>query len=441
MEREVLLDVGPQMMRLAVLEDGELAELYVDRRREEGKPGDVYRARVTRVLPGMQAAFVDIGTEKNAFLYVRDAMPEVPELFDSAPEAGRKPAALPQIETLVKAGQEITVQVIKEQSGGKGPRVSTRIMLPGHYVILVPGADTVGVSRKITAQSERNRLKALAAGCRPEHAGIIVRTAAQHVEDAQLCADIARQTELHLAMKRREEKGRVPRCLHREPDMAEHAVREQLTADTRRFVVNDAATFERLLAHVRENWPDLAPRVQLYARETDMFSLYGVHSGIEEALSRRVRLSSGATLVFDMAEALTVIDVNTGRFVGRNTLEDTALLTNLEAARVIARQLRLRDLSGVIVIDFIDLIEPEHRDEVIAALKSALRADRTQCVVAGMTRLGLVEMTRKKIRKPLHLGMTETCPCCGGSGRRRLADGLAPAGDLEETPEEGDSER
>lgn len=437
MERDILLDIGPRMMRLAVVEDGALAELYVDRRREAGRVGDVYRARVTRVLPGMQAAFVDIGTDKNAFLYVRDAMPEIPELEEQADgDSGkRRNAPLPQIETLVKAGQEITVQVIKEQAGSKGPRVSTHIMLAGHLTILVPGTESVGISKKITSTTRRAHLRELVSTHLPEHAGIIVRTAALQTTDEGILADIERVTEQAAQMKRLEARGKVPRCLHREPDMAEHAVREHLSVETRRFLVNDVAVYEHLREQTLALEPEFAPKIQLYSRDYDMFAFHGVNGGIDEALSRRVLLPSGATLVFDVAEALTVIDVNTGRFVGRNTLEDTALKTNLEAARVIARQLRLRDLSGVIVIDFIDLIEPEHRDQVIAALKSALKADRTQCVVAGMTRLGLVEMTRKKIRKPLYTGLTEVCPCCGGSGRKRLADGVAPIADPEnETP-------
>lgn len=416
MERDILLDIGVGEIRLAVLEDGILSEMYVERHENAARAGDIYRAKVERVLPGMQAAFVNIGLDKNAFLYVRDALPVN---LDENGNPIKSKNVMPQIETLVKAGQELTVQIIKEQTGDKGPRISTKLTLPGHLSILMTDSPSFGISKKIDNHDERVRLREIGNRYRPENTGMIIRTAALGATEEHLSEDIKRQTDLLKQIRKLEQKGTVPRCLHHEPGIIEHAIREYLTPQTHRFIINDRSVFEQVREQTLIRAPELLPTLAHFGKEYDMFSYYNVSSMLEEALSRKVWLKSGGYLVIDYTEALTVIDVNSGKYVGKSTLEDTAVLTNCEAATAIARQIRLRDLSGIVIIDFIDMHTDEHRNIVLQALKDALVIDRTQTVVVGMTGLGLVEMTRKKIRQPLHIGLTSPCKCCKGSGRVR----------------------
>lgn len=414
MIKDILVDVKPDQTRVAIMEDGELAEIYVDTPEQKKLFGNIYRAKVERVLPGMQCAFVDIGLDKNAFLYVGDI------LTDSTLKQNETglPGQSEKIEYLVKQGQEITVQVIKEAIESKGPRVTTHITLPGRNTVLSPFTPGIGISKKITDRSERDRLKGIAEELCPEGMGLIIRTAAEGIETRELQQEIRnllKQWEVILA---KEVRGSVPRCLYQEPDFVQRLARDLLNAGVRRFVINDRTVYEKLLELMDEISPEMKAKVEYFFADYDLFEYYHVESSIQKALARKVWLKCGGYLVIDKTEALTVIDVNTGKYTGKDDQEDTILKTNIEAATAIARQIRLRDISGIILIDFIDMQEDTHRDRVLTALKDAVKQDGTKTVVVGMTRLGLVEMTRKKVRSNLQQTLTEPCPVCGGTGRR-----------------------
>ncbi|HOL84739.1 Rne/Rng family ribonuclease [Thermoclostridium caenicola] len=409
MTKDVLMDASMGQIRLAVMEDGELVEFYVEEREKESMLGNIYRGRVERVVPGMQAAFIDIGLSRNAFLYVRDLLTDG--------DQNNLSGALPPIGHLLKAGQELTVQVVKEMSGQKGPRVTTRITLPGRFAVLLPNQDTAGISKRLDDGEERKRLKELARALKPEGAGLIIRTAARHVPVEWLKDEIESLIGKWNRILEQQSGGPVPRCLYQETDFVSHMIREHLTPDLNRFIVNDREIWEQVNRLLDSDSPGFRPRVEYFDRDYDLFDYYQVESAISQALSRKVYLKSGGYLVFDRTEALTVIDVNSGKYVGRTSLEDTALKINTEAVETIARQVRLRDLGGIIIIDFIDMQDKSHREEVVARLKEAVKRDRTQTVVVGMTGLGLVEMTRKKVRQPLADYLTVDCRCCGGTGR------------------------
>lgn len=413
MVKDILLDVGIGEVRLAVLENGELSEVYVERREGESLVGNVYRGRVARVLPGMQSAFVDIGMTRNAFLYVKDV---IPVQYDENGEMIFLEDGLPSIREYLTEGQEVTVQITKEQTGNKGPRVTTRLTVPGRFAVLLPNNPILGISKRIENQDERLRLREIALRHKPDHAGLIMRTASENIEENDLACEIKALEDTWRDITKREAKGSVPRCLLREPGFVMHAVREYLSADLNRFVVNDRDEYDKIMEMLDATSPGLKMKVECFSKSYDLFEYYHVESGIEEALSRKVWMKSGAYLIFDKTEALTVIDVNSGKNVGKANLEETALKINMEAAKTVARQIRLRDLSGIIVVDFIDMQDKEHREKVVATLREAVKGDRTQTVVVGMTSLGLVEITRKKVRQPLAKGLTVDCRCCHGTG-------------------------
>ena len=415
MVKDVLIDVGLGEIRLAVLENGELAEIYIEKNEGKSLVGNVYRGKVERVLPGMQAAFIDIGLDKNAFLYVKDVIPtnydEHGDIIDSS-------EALPDISEILSQGQEITVQVIKDASGSKGARVTTRISLAGRYSVLIPHSSTIGISKKIEDNDLRKQLRDLLRKYKPENVGVIVRTAAEKTSEELIVEDIRELNNRWLAIIKRTQKGAVPRLLYGEPGMIAHAVREYLTPDINKFLINDREEYEKVCSLLDEASPGLKMKVEYFSKNYDLFEYYHVESALLEALSRKVWLKSGAYLIFDRTEALTVIDVNSGKYVGKTDLEETALKINLEAARAIAHQIRLRDLSGIIIADFIDMSNKEHREQVVQALREAVKVDKTQTVVVGMTNLGLIEITRKKVRQPLYKSLTVDCRSCKGVGYR-----------------------
>lgn len=415
MIKEILVDSKPELARAAVLEDGELAELYIERPNQKKLVGSIYRGKVERVLPGMQCAFVDIGLEKNAFLYVGDIFSGDNTDKETAAPHSREPS--PKIESLLKPGQEITVQVIKEAIDSKGPRVTTHITLPGRNTVLSPFTPGIGVSNKIGDPAERERLKSIARELCPEGMGLIIRTAAEGLDTSEVREDIRLLLMLWEGILRKEAKGVVPRCIYREPDLVRRLARDQLNSGVRRFIVNDEHEYETVLTLLDDIAPEMKTKVEYYCGEYDFFEYYHVETAIQKALARKVRLKSGGYVVFDTTEALTVIDVNTGKFTGKNDPEQTILKTNIEAAETIARQIRLRDISGIILIDFIDMQEDIHKEQLLSALKEAVKQDRTKTIVLGITRLGLVEMTRKKERNTLQQALTVPCPVCNGTGR------------------------
>ena len=413
MVKEVLVDVGIGEIRLAALENGQPVEIYIEKKDHESLVGNIYRGKVERVLPGMQAAFVDIGLEKNAFLYVKDV---IPVSYNDEGELLFSGEDFSDISEVLSCGEEISVQVIKDATGNKGPRVSTRLSLPGRFCVMMPRSNVLGISKRITDQDERKRLRQIFEKAKPENVGIIVRTAAENVLEEQLIEDMEELEALCRGLALKEQKGAVPRLIYREPDIISHAIREYLKADTDRFLINNRKEYEKVLALLEDAAPGLKTKVQYFSKNYDMFAYYHVESALEEALSRKVWLKSGAYLIFDRTEALSVIDVNSGKFVGKSDLEETALKINLEAAKEIAHQIRLRNLSGIIIIDFIDMHQRDHRDQVVQTLKEAVKTDRTQTVVVDMTNLGLVELTRKKIRQPLYKSFTVDCRVCQGTG-------------------------
>lgn len=415
MVNEILVDVGAGETRVALLEDREPVELYIERPFPERMVGNIYRGKVSSVLPGMQAAFIDIGYDKNAFLYVGDVIPRKDYLDDDDDDCQDTRGY--SIDELLRAGQEITVQVTKEPSGSKGPRVTTHITLPGRHLVLLPNDDYTGVSRRIENEGERSKLKKIADTLKPKGMGLIVRTASEGKNEEDFMHDISFLLKLWDSIKVRERSGPVPRCMHKDMNLVFRTVRDLFTNDIDKFVVNDRQQYSKVLELVDMISPVLKCKVEYFSKSYDLFEYYQLESRIERALSRKVWLKCGGYLIIDRTEALTVIDVNTGKYVGKNNLEDTVLRTNIEAAKEIAKQLRLRDIGGIIIIDFIDMDEQEHQNMVLEALKQALKRDRTKTTVVGMTGLGLIEMTRKKVRQELSTIMTTECYCCSGSGR------------------------
>lgn len=403
MTQDILLDVGDDTIRLAVLEDNETVGYFTERDAAHGQNGSIYRGLVTQVLPGMQAAFVDIGLPMAGFLHARDAHPMS---YDGNGDPVATKGNVPRIEVLIKAGQELTVQIVREASGEKGPRLTTRWTLPGHAVLLLPGSRAVGVSKRIHDPSARDAFLALARDNLPDEAGVVIRTAAESTPPELVIGEIRRLDLIRSNIVAAERKGAVPRLLHAENSMYDMIVREFRNTRTARLTVNRVDWYERLRLAFMAIDPAWALKVRYHAGEFGLFALHGVESDIARALSRKVWLKSGGTLMFDYTEAMTVVDVNTGRFTGKNDFQATAEQTNLEAVNVLIRQIRLRNLGGIIVVDFIDMASVESRRNLVDTLRMQfLESDGTRTSVVGMTSLGLVEMTRKKISQPLHVAM------------------------------------
>lgn len=412
MLKEIVVNVGEEETRVAVLEDKTLVEIYIERSINQRLVGNIFRGRVENVLPGMQAAFVNIGLEKNAFLYVEDALPANSQ--DGGGQAGYTLGA--NICDILKQGQEILVQIVKEPIGTKGPRVTTHITLPGRYLVLMPTLDYIGISRRIESEKERERLKDLAAGVKPKGMGVIVRTVAEGVEEEELSQDIILLTKLWRKILSRAAGGTVPNVVHRDLELVQRVLRDVFTEDVDRLILDSRYEYEKVLELQDISNPRLKLKVFLDERE-NIFEEYGIEQEIEKALNHKVWLKCGGYLVIDQAEALTAIDVNTGKYVGTTNLEDTVLKTNLEAAREIARQLRLRKIGGIVIVDFIDMTLEAHRSEVVRVLEEEIKKDKTKTNILGITQLGLVEMTRKKVRPSLAEVLQKPCPYCEGRGK------------------------
>lgn len=423
MVNEIIVDTGLHETRVALLEDKELAEVYIERPNSERLVGNIYRGKVSSVLPGMQAAFIDIGYEKNAFLYVGDAVAQ--KEFSEEEEEVFHEYKDYHIDEILRPGQEITVQVIKEPIGTKGPRVTTHVTLPGRHLVLLPNADYIGISRRIENETERSKLKKIAEAIKPKGMGLIVRTASEGKEQDDFSHDINFLLKLWDTIKQKEHSGSVPRCLHKDLNLIYRAVRDLFTWNIDKFIINDRQQYAKVLELVDMISPALKMRVEYFSKNYDLFEYYQIETKIEKALSRKVWLKCGGYIVIDQTEALTVIDVNTGKYIGGTNLEDTVLRTNVEAAKEIAKQLRLRDIGGIIIIDFIDMHEYEHQQMVLEALRQALKKDRTKTTVVGMTGLGLIEMTRKKVRQVLSTVMNVECPYCEGTGKILAPESVA----------------
>lgn len=410
MAKTIIVNVVPEETRMALLEDGELAEVAIERTQSGHIVGSIYKGKIQNVLPGMQAVFVDIGRERNAFLYVGDL--------------GGKTRRKGETYT---TGREIVVQVAKEAIGSKGPRLTTHLTLPGRYVVLMPTVDFVGVSRRIGTADERKRLKELAAKVRPKGMGLVVRTVAEGRSEDDLRKDCEYLVNLWKSLAARSKMVKAPALLYRDVDLLIRIVRDYLSGDVEKFVLDNREAHTRVAELLRVVSPELLPRLELYEGDEDIFARYRLEGEMEKLSMRRVDLKCGGYIVIDRTEALTVIDVNTGKFVGKTRLADTVFAVNMEAAAEIARQIRLRDIGGIIVCDFIDMDREQHKQAVLAALNEHLRKDRTRTNVVGLTGLGLVEMTRKKVRQDITTVLNGQCPCCEGRGFVRSPDTVAAA--------------
>lgn len=419
MQEDILINWSPQETRVAVVENGALQELHVERTLERGLVGNVYLGKVVRVLPGMQSAFVDIGLERAAFLHVADVWHRQPE--GEPPSLARQTLPQVPIEKQVFEGQALTVQVIKDPLGTKGARLSTQISVAGRMLVFLPQDDHVGVSQKIpqTQRDElRTRLQALAG---PQGGGFILRTNAEDASDQEISEDIGYLRKTWTRIK--EASLRLPplSMLHQDLNLLQRVLRDLVGEKTQTIRVDSREQYEALKAFGQEFMPAAATKLQHYKGERPIFDLYAIDDDIAKALGRRVELKSGGYLIVDQTEALTTVDVNTGGFVGARNFDDTIFKTNLEAAQAIARQLRLRNLGGIIIVDFIDMIREGHQAAVLAEFRKQLERDRVKTSSGGFSPLGLVEMTRKRTRESLAHILCEPCPVCDGKGTVKTA--------------------
>lgn len=440
MTREIIVNVGERETRIALIENSRLAELHIER--GEHLVGSLFKARVENVLPGMDAAFVDIGIGRNAFLHVGDIIPGsgVDEAYeDGNGDQDDQPASMREsrrtlrrsqrrqqrIGDLLKKGQEIVVQVIKGPRGTKGARVSTLISLPGRYLVLMPEGDMVGVSRRITDRAERSRLRRIGERMRKPGFGIIMRTEAEDKAEWDLEADHAALMELWEQIQTSAKSAKAPALLHRELSLVSKTIRDMFGSDVSRLVIDDPEEYERIHEVLANVSPMLRQRIHLYTGSVPIFTEFGLEAEIERSLKRKVWLRSGGYLIIDVTEGLTVVDVNTGKFTTGASLADTILRTNLEAAAEIARQLRLRDIGGIIVIDFIDMSSPKDRQQVHHALEAALQNDKARTRIYPIGPLGLVEMTRKRTTEAVPDFLNEPCECCAGRGSMPSSETMA----------------
>jgi ribonuclease G len=470
--KEILINSTSLEVRAAIVEEGELVEFMVERSSTRRLVGDVYLGRVNAILPGIQAAFVDIGYDKAGFLHASDLVPDTEsfemeggvDIDDESRDDGRdfrngdegrdrargghddrgerggrdrggrggrggrpqreRPPVQP-IEKMLTKGQEVLVQVTKEAIGTKGPRLTTQISLPGRHVVYMPNSEYLGISRRIESRQERQRLRQLIAKKKPANCAIIARTACEGVEDKHIVSDINYLHKLWTEIKRRAEKAQAPELVHEEVGMVVGMIRDLLADDIDKIWMDNEKEYRRLVRELRQSSPDLASRTHQFREKSPIFEKYNIENEIEKTLERKVWLKKGGYLVFDQTEALVAIDVNTGRFVGKRDQEETILETNLLAAREIPRQLRLRDIGGIIVIDFIDMESEANKKKVLAELRHHLRKDRSRSKAFAVSDLGLVEVSRKRVRPSLMHFLSEECPYCKGTGKVLSFDTLA----------------
>jgi len=441
MNKEMIVTSNGHQTMVAILEDDQVVEVSIERERQRGAVGNIYKGRVSKVLPGMQSAFVDIGLERDGFLYVTDVI-DTMDTFErmeggdedgeeggsEAPEpvGGRAKGDQPKIETLLKAGQEILVQVVKEPLGTKGARLTSHVTMAGRFLVFMPTVDHIGVSRKIEAREERGRLRGLVRQFREAEGftgGVIIRTAAATRPEADIVADLVYFKRIWEEIRGKVESSPCPAAVYREQGLVAKLIRDLLTVDYSAIRIDDEAEYRRVKDMVQRFMPALAPRVKHYTKDFPIFEEYGVQSEIDKALRSKVWLKSGGYIVINQTEALVAIDVNTGRFVGKRNdrLEDTIVKTNIEAVKEIVRQIRLRDLGGIIVLDFIDMEERKNRQKVSQALDQELGRDRSPSKAVQVSDFGLIIITRKRVKQSLERVMTQPCPHCSGTGVIRSA--------------------
>jgi ribonuclease G len=447
MNKEMIVSSNGHETMVAILEDDLVAEIFVERERHRGVVGNVYKGRVSKVLPGMQSSFIDLGLERDGFLYVADVIDTLAEFDKLAgdeddetpgggngngsggggghkgrPERDRQDRPTQKIEELLKEGQEIVVQVVKEPLGTKGARLTTHVTMPGRFLVFMPTVDHIGVSRKIESREERARLRGIVRDFREAHGftgGVIIRTAAGGRPKEDILGDLEAFHKIWTEMRQRNESSRAPAVLFQEQSIVARLLRDLLTEDFQAIRIDNAQEYQRVIELIERIMPSLAPKVKLYSKPYPIFDEYGVQPEIDKALKSKVYLKSGGSIVINQTEALVAIDVNTGRFVGKKTsgrLEDTIVKTNLEAVKEIVRQVRLRDLGGIIVLDLIDMDDKKNRQKVYQAVEQELRKDRSPSKALQVSDFGLVIITRKRVKQSLERVLTEPCPYCAGTG-------------------------
>ena len=420
MSTELLINVTPSETRVAMIEAGVLQEIHVEREARRGMVGNIYKGRVSRVLPGMQAAFIDIGLDKAAFLHASDIVPHT----ECVSENEKRQFKVRDISQLVHQGQDLVVQVVKDPLGTKGARLTTDITLPSRYLVFMPGASHVGVSQRIESEKERNRLKNTVSDYCDEFGGFIIRTAAEGASEAEISQDAAFLKRLWHKVIERRKKSKTKSMLYGELGLDQRILRDFVGTELDLIRVDSKQAFEKLKQFTTEFVPELTKKLEYYSGDKPIFDMYQTENEIQRALDRKVELKSGGYLIIDQTEAMTTVDINTGAFVGRRNLEETIFNTNIEATQAIARQLRLRNLGGIIIIDFIDMLSEEHRRRVLQSLGSALEKDRVKTNINGFTQLGLVEMTRKRTRESIEHILCGQCPTCEGRGAVKTVESV-----------------
>lgn len=414
MSDELLINVTPMECRVALIQNGTVNELFVERTAKRGLVGNIYKGKVVRVLPGMQAAFVDIGLSRTAFLHINDMV-------------WPKTQPMPNVFELLQPGQVLNVQVMKDMLGTKGARLSTDLSIPSRYLVLMPFGNHIGVSQRIESEEERDRLRSMIERIQEQHklpGSVIVRTAAEGIEEEAIAQDMAYLAKLWEFIQSRQRSVVVPSLIFEELPLPQRVIRDLANEDTAKILVDSREVHGKLKEFVDVFVPSMQERLSHYPGERPIFDLYNVEEDIQKALQTRVALKSGGYLMIDQTEAMTTIDVNTGSYVGGRTLEDTVFKTNMEATQVIARQLRLRNLGGIIIIDFIDMQEEVHRVEVMGQFEKMLERDHAKTKITKVSELGLVEMTRKRTRESLEHLLCESCPTCQGRGYVKTAESI-----------------
>jgi len=413
--KRIIVNCGYRETRVAVMENKKLIDLFIETSETQRAVGNIYKAKVSDVLPGMQAAFVDIGLEKNAFLYVDDCLP--------AGAVDLKEKKL-NIRELITQGQEILVQVTKEAVGTKGAKITTQISFPGRFLVYMPNDSYIGISRKIEKEEDRQRLHLLLTSLCEGTEGIIARTVAQEASEEEIREDFKFLKELWKKTKEKERMLKSPQVVHQDLELVSRIARDLLTEDVDEFIVDDGTRHEQVIEQLSYAIPNLEAKLKLYKGKMGVFDFYEVEGEIEKALRRKVWLKSGGYLVIDQTEALTSIDVNTGKFTGSQGLEETVFKTNQEAVGEIIRQLRLRDIGGIILVDFIDMRKPQHRDQILQEMKDGVKKEKNKAHILGFTQLGLLEMTRKRDRQTVDQVLTRPCPYCEGRGKILSEDAI-----------------
>ena len=443
MSEEILINVTPQETRVAVVENGVLQEVYIERSQKRGLVGNIFKGRVSRILPGMQAAVIDIGLERTGFLHNSDIQSFMEDIIPDADESH----TVPSIESILRAGQEILVQVIKDPLGSKGARLTTRLSLPSRYLVFLPDYSSIGLSQRIEDEHERERLRniilqyrtgiaRLAVGNEDNvilhsaareseilnRGGFIIRTAAEGASEEEIYRDIEFLHKLWNSTALRANSVSAPDIAYEDLPLVLRTMRDLVHAEIEKVRIDSRDTYQRVMEFSRQFIPEFLGRIEYYPGEHPLLDMYSVEDEIQKSLSKKVQLKSGGHLIIDQTEAMTTIDVNTGAFVGHRNLEETIYKTNLEAAQAIARQLRLRNLGGIIIIDFIDMEEAEHRRQVLRALEKHLERDHAKATISELTSLGLVQLTRKRTRESLEHILCEPCPTCSGRGSIKSAE-------------------